>query len=145
MRLVIDIETDGLYDDVTKVWCAVIKDIDKGTVVSVQSKFSSLKNMLDRATLVIGHNIIDYDLPVLEKILGITYTGEVFDTYTASCLLNPDRKGGHSLEAWGKRLGFAKGDFNDWSKFSSEMLDYCIDDVLLSEKVYYKLEKEISK
>ena len=119
------------------------------------------KRVMKSADSLIGHNIINYDLLVLKKLWGIDYViGEIEglsdlvagrdcfidDTLIKSKLLNPDRRGGHSLESFGKRLGFAKGDYgkqpNAWDTFSPEMLAYCIDDVRLNTMVHHYLIKE---
>jgi len=61
-----------------------------------------------------------------------------------SRLGHPNREAGHSLESWGNRLGFSKGDHSEWGEFSWEMVDYCKRDVELTEKVYETLSKELS-
>ena len=38
MRLVFDIETDGLFDDVSKVHCIVLKDLDTKEVITPKIK-----------------------------------------------------------------------------------------------------------
>jgi DNA polymerase I-like protein with 3'-5' exonuclease and polymerase domains len=57
------------------------------------------------------------------------------DTHILSRIYNPDRLG-HSLEWFGEKFGYPKGDHNDWTHLSQEMIDYCIRDVDLTEKVY---------
>lgn len=86
----------------------------------------------------IGHNVINYDLPVVEKLIGhgIISKDQVEDTYIMSLMYNFDIPNGHSLEAWGVRLGFPKISFNDFSRFSKEMLEYCKQDVLLTSALY---------
>jgi DNA polymerase I-like protein with 3'-5' exonuclease and polymerase domains len=65
---------------------------------------------------------------------------QVCDTLVLSRLLNPSLEGGHSLAAWGERLGFPKGDFNDWDGgLTPEMEKYCIQDTLVTEKLFYRL------
>lgn len=124
-------------------------------------QLDDFKRVLKSADSLIGHNIINYDLFILKKYWGIDYTvGEeesikdtvggkecfIDDTLVKSKLLNPDRRGGHSLENFGKLLGFAKGSYgkqpNAWDKFSVEMLAYCIDDVRLNTKVHDYLNRE---
>ncbi|AGH32148.1 DNA polymerase I [Vibrio phage 11895-B1] len=124
-------------------------------------QLDDFKRVLKSADSLIGHNIINYDLFILKKYWGIDYTvGEeegtkdtvggrecfIDDTLVKSKLLNPDRRGGHSLENFGKLLGFAKGSYgkqpNAWDKFSVEMLAYCIDDVRLNTKVHEYLNRE---
>ena len=94
---------------------------------------------------LIGHNIIDYDIPVLERILGTDFGScNVTDTLVLSRLADPQREGGHSLENWGQLLGCPKGEHNDWDNYSQEMVEYCKQDVLVNVKVYYALRSALS-
>lgn len=144
-RYVVDIEADNLLLDVTQVWCLVAKDIDSGQVHTfVGEKIEQGVRMLEEASLLILHNGIAYDLPVLKKFYGMEYdVTKVFDTLLASRMLLPDREGGHSLRAWGERIGDYKGDFHDFSKLSSEMIEYCIQDVHVTHKVFEYLKEDI--
>lgn len=60
-----------------------------------------------------------------------------------SRLVNYSIEGGHSLAAWGERLGYPKTHFNDFSKYSEEMLSYCIQDTLVNRHVFLNFEKYI--
>jgi DNA polymerase-1 len=60
---------------------------------------------------------------------------QVRDTLIESQLYNPIRDGGHSLQSWGERLGYSKGDYNDFTTFNKEMLEYCQRDTELTRKV----------
>ena len=94
---------------------------------------------------MIGHNIIDYDIPVLERILGTDFGScNVTDTLVLSRLADPQREGGHSLENWGQLLGCPKGEHNDWDNYSQEMVEYCKQDVLVNVKVYNALRSALS-
>ena len=149
--LVFDIEGNGFYEEITNVWCIVTKCIETQEVRKFKPTqiFNALHH-LSKADTLIGHNIIDYDLPVLEKLYGFTYTGRVVDTLVFSRLLNPDRFGGHSLASWGIRLEDHKGDFgkdeedkiNAFQEYSEEMLEYCEQDVNLNYKLYLHLIEE---
>jgi DNA polymerase I len=143
MRYVIDIEADNLLLDVTTIWCIVLKDIDTGKVHQfTPDNLSDSIELIESAELLIAHNGIMYDLPVLNKLLNIKYdVTKVFDTLLVSRILHPDRDGGHSLDAWGKRVGCKKGDFKDFSKFSQEMLEYCIQDVEVTHKIFNILQE----
>ena len=151
MRLVFDIEANGLLDTATKMWCLVAKDIDTGHIYTCIST-NYMEQVLDQATELIGHNIIDYDIPLLEKIIGWTpkNTVKITDTLVISRVLNPDRlspigiKGGHSLDAWGKRLGRYKPKHEDWTKFSEEMLHRCTEDVEINHLLYIELLSEMA-
>jgi DNA polymerase I-like protein with 3'-5' exonuclease and polymerase domains len=69
---------------------------------------------------------------------------QVCDTLVLSRLLSPSLEGGHSLDAWGKRLGFLKGEFNDWDGgLTPEMEEYCIQDTLVTQKLYEHLTSEL--
>lgn len=103
---------------------------------------------------VVGHNILGFDLSALQRVWNVDYgVGEVdyfnilkvqfVDTLLLSQLLYPDREGGHSLAAWGDRLGFPKGEHSDWSQFTPEMLEYSQRDVQVTKKVYETLLEEI--
>jgi len=143
-RIVLDIEADSLTPSV--IWCVVAKDIDTNEVFTFTGDDrESCSAFLATCVYVIGHNIIHYDLPALSKIWGVVVKCPVLDTLVLSRLLHAKREGGHSLEAWGERLRYPKGDFNDFSKFSREMLDYCINDVHLNHKVYLELDKVLKR
>lgn len=151
MQLLFDIEGNGLYFDCTQVHCIVAKDIDSGTVYRFRPhQIEKGILLLSKATTLIGHNIINYDLPVLRKLYGFTYTGKVTDTLVMSRLANPDRFGGHSLKSWGKRLGKLKGTFAEdedetvWDTFSEEMLSYCENDVEVNHLILNAVTDELS-
>lgn len=90
------------------------------------------------------HNGLGYDGPTLNRILkaGLVLS-DIIDTMVMSMVYSPSIEGGHSLDAWGKRLRFPKGDFNDFSKYSEEMKKYCIQDVRLGLKVYLELARRM--
>lgn len=148
-RLVFDIEGDGLYDTITKVWCVVTKDIDTGEICSYgPNNIHGALAKLDTTSLIIGHNILDFDLPALSKLYGWSRPNDcmVVDTLVLSRLLNPDRKGlraPHSLAEWGQRVGFKKPEHEDWSQYSEEMLGRCKADVEINERVYKRLLQEM--
>ena len=139
--VVLDIETDGL--DPTKIWVAVTKSLPDGET-EVHYTPDSLSEALGGSRRVVGHNLIGYDLPVLERLWGLSVAPErVIDTLVMSRLADPQRPGGHSLKEWGEKLGFPKGDYSDWSQCSEEMVKYCQQDVEVTERVYYALLTEL--
>ena len=144
MRLVFDLEANGLYEEATVIHCIVTKDIGNGDVYTYYPHDIELGlEQLELANEVIGHNIIDYDLRLIKKLYpSFKPFGKVFDTMILSQLLNPDRKGGHSLGQYGEELGIEKPIHEDWSQFSPEMLHRCTEDVHINHKVYNQLIKE---
>jgi DNA polymerase I-like protein with 3'-5' exonuclease and polymerase domains len=141
-RLAIDIETDGL--DATEIWCAVTKDIDSGEV-KVWKAANGLRQYIDSQDLLIGHNIISFDLPVLKKLWNLnTDSNPLKDTLIMSRLLNPVLEKGHSLDSWGVRLGLKKGDFSDFDGgLSEDMVDYCIQDVEITHALFTHLDSSL--
>ena len=159
--LVFDIETNGLLYDVSEIHCIAIYDSTKEETFVFNNQggdcypITEGLHWLSNADVLIGHNIIGYDLPVLRKIYPwFNYNGSVLDTLILSRLYHPnmidiDKKrqwprmplqlyGRHSLEAYGYRLGEYKGEFGkttDWSEWSQEMQDYCEQDVKVTTKL----------
>ena len=147
-QIVFDIEANGLNPD--KVWVIVAHELD-----TQETKVFSGSTLYDFNTYIqdlhgdvyelIGHNIIDYDIPVLERILGTDFGScNVTDTLVLSRLADPSREGGHSLENLGQLLGCPKGEHNDWDNYSQEMVEYCKQDVLVNVKVYNALRSALS-
>src|SRR5882672_3375881 len=152
MRVVIDIEANGLKNP-TKIWLVVCKDIDKGDyyVFRRPSEDSSeavrFLEFAKRVDCWIGHNLLGYDWPVLVDLLGLQVPDihkRSIDTLIISKLVDYPRQG-HSVEDYGLEFGLEKGKYNDWSKYSKEMEDYCIRDVDITEKIYKKYERYINK
>jgi len=141
-QIVFDIEANGLKP--TKVWVIVAKELDTSethtfsgdTLLSFNDYIAGLGECE-----IIGHNIIDYDIPVLEQLLDTDFSKcKVTDTLVMSRLANPSREGGHSLRNWGEKyLNQAKGEHNDWDTFSQDMVDYCEQDVNVNVLVYKRL------
>lgn len=142
MRVILDIETNSTHN---KIWMCVTREI--GGDVTVWKEASELQKYLDSCDLIIMHNGICFDAPVLRKSWNITMKqSQMCDTLVLSRLLSPSLEGGHSLAAWGQRLGFPKGDFSDWDAgYSAEMEAYCIQDTLVTEKLYLHLTTELTR
>lgn len=186
MRIVFDLESTGFLDhtsidytaspyklkDTYKIHCIAAKDIDSGKIYTfVQDEcYTKFPEWSKQITMLIGANIINFDLLVLKLALGLDYKIDdqdtfderpvvIYDTMIASKVLNPDRYGGHSIEAWGKTLGLEKIDWRakavevgiieadappgaEFAQYHPEMLEYNIRDVEVNHKVYNALMKE---
>ena len=145
-KLFLDIETPIFINGIlpNKIWC-LVTICDKGnTVHYTADDIHKFQNVAINYSEFIGHNIIGFDAPVIKKVLGVDLLkiGKVTDTIILSRLFNPVREGGHSLKAFGLKFGYKKFDFNDFSKFSQEMLRYCIRDVKLLIQVYTLLNRQ---
>ena len=165
MNLLFDIETDGLYKQVTQIHCVAIKDLGTSEIhvfndMGSQPPISRAIAMLEEAETIIAHNGINFDIPVIQKFYPWFTPPRCLDTLLLSRLFHPDimlidkRRnledmplqlyGRHSLEAYGWRLGEHKGVFakqTDWKEWSQDMEDYMVQDV----QVTYKLWKHFHK
>jgi len=140
--LVIDIETNLAHDT---IWCAVTNDVDTGEV-RVWTEAESLRKYLRQSDRFVGHNIISFDAPILNRLWNTRIRlSQTSDTLVMSRLLQPTLEGGHSLEAWGKRLGKHKGEFNKFDEgLSQEMIEYCIQDTHVTVELYKLLSRELA-
>ena len=141
-EIVFDIEANGLKPD--KIWCIVAKPVGEAVVSFGPDKIEEGIAFLKSADVLIGHNILGFDIPVINNLYGINLkTCLIKDTLVMSRLFNPVRENGHSLKTWGYIVGFPKNEQpEDWDSFSQDMLKYCQQDVILNEKVYQRLLKE---
>lgn len=163
MRLIIDLETDNLLQECTKIHCASIRDLEINEEKLITRDFDEhLSYIVNRKAVVIGHNIFTYDNEVLKKLLGIdlTKTNKVIDTMIMSQVLCADLKdqdfkkfkgkvptnliGSHSLKAWGYRLDCHKGEYiGGFEEYNEEMGDYCSTDTSVTRELYLYLESLI--
>lgn len=133
-QAIFDLETDGLYDEVTRIHCLNIRDFDSG--LSYRFRQNNKENtiqeglrLLENADFVIGQNILHFDIPVIEKLYPwFNLQGKIRDTLVLSRVVYSDQKdkdfrlyekgllpgkciGGNRLEDWGYRLGLQKGEY----------------------------------
>ena len=158
--LVWDIESDGLYDQVTKIHCIVIYDLNlKQTFSYGPDCIGDAIKHLCNADVLIGHNILFYDCPVIQKLTQTNFTGRIIDTLICTRLIWPKEllyeldteqytevpknlRGSAGLKAWGYRLADNKINFKDFSEYSQEMLEYCIQDVVVTTKLFELIQKQ---
>lgn len=173
MPLIFDLECNGLLDEATKLHSLCILNTATGELTSCTDNSPNYKpithglKLLVEADMIIGHNIICFDIPVLQKIYpDWKPTGKIRDTLTISRLIWTDLferdcgagnkhgsnfrlprnlYGRHSLEAWGYRLAEHKSSFgktSDWQQWSPEMQIYCEQDVKVT---YWLWQRILSK
>lgn len=147
MRIVCDIEANALHNP-DKIWVICAKDIDTNATYEFRygTNLEDFPLFATGITQWIGHNFIDYDAPVISRVLGVAIPEErITDTLVLSRLMNYNLEGGHSLENYGRRLGFPKQDFSDWSTLTDTMVEYCHNDVELNHRVYQAIMKFLDR
>lgn len=163
-RLVFDIEGNDLWERVNRIHCVVTQDLDTGEVRRFRHHGKGPEGLeaalahLASARLLVGHNVLGYDLGALTKLYpSFRPTAEVFDTLVVSQLIYTNLMeldaqqrriptncyGKHSLKAWGHRLKTLKGNFgadgediSAWAEWSPQMEDYCAQDVTVTARLY---------
>jgi len=157
MATIFDIETDGI--EATKVHCIGAWDTaeEEPRLFGPDALRDGLE-FLSKASLIVGHSILTYDLPVLRRLLEYEPPAGVplYDTLAAARFWFPDedmaacdRKkedfpkelfARHSLAAWGNRLGVPKSQQpEDWSDYTEEMGAYCLRDLHTTRALYMTL------
>ena len=107
---------------------------------------------LSTCDVIIGHNIISYDMPAIKKVLGYDFKGKLVDTLIMSRMLNPKRTlppnainrraGPHGLYAWGVRVGVDKPEIEDWETWTPDILHRCEEDTKINVATYHTLMEE---
>lgn len=142
--ILFDIESNGLLLDITKMWVGVTYNQTTKELKKFYSAEELTKYLIeDPLNLLVGHNILGFDIPALEKLTGLNINNTYIDTLTLAKLIyyNKDKSWSHSLDAYGERLGCKKGNHTDWTKFSPEMEEYCIQDVRVTKRLFDHLLK----
>ena len=93
MEYIWDLESDNLLEEVTQIWCHVFRDVHTDEVHTFDpTQTQEALEFMDNAKTLIGHNITSYDLPVVKKLHGYTFKGNIVDTLVYSRTIWPDVK-----------------------------------------------------
>ncbi len=175
MDIFLDTESDSLVESATKVHCLVLRDINTNEVIASCSDdprwtghtIDQGLQILDKASKVYAHNLLNHDRPLLKKLRGYeipwdkcrdtqviagmrwTNLGELDGDLVRKGKLPPKLHGKHSLKAWGYRLGVQKGSFNEdeddeetrWAVWTPEMQEYCETDTLVGTVLVWHIRK----
>lgn len=143
--VILDIEANAL-ENPTKVWVIVCRCVESGETTIFRGpdngiekeEADAFREYAKKVKRWVGHNVLEYDFPVLDLlgILAMPNVDCIRDTLIISRLVNYDREGGHSIEQYGEEFKLPKGDFNQWSKYSKEMEEYCVRDVDITSRIY---------
>lgn len=150
-----DTESDGFVEEATTLWCISsvdYEDVDGEVKHFDPTDIQSGLDWLHDCDVLVGHNFIKHDLPLLKKLHGWEPLSHqiVLDTLVFSRMLYPKRpvpdgytgRATHSVEAWGYRLGRGKPEHEDWSKYTPEMKRRCNEDAIINRLILWELERE---
>ena len=133
-EIVFDIECNGINPDTIHCIIANGEEVDKTFFENLSSD-----------SVLIGHNVVRYDIPVLERLLGIKIKAQLIDTLSLSWYLYPHLVR-HGLEQWGERLGIAKPTITDWDNLTKEeYVHRCKEDVKINTKLWDTMKSKLSK
>jgi DNA polymerase-1 len=145
-QLAFDIETDGIV--ATKVHCIVAIDVatrEQFVYRSDKGDLDGFRDLISEPCELIGHNILGYDIPTLERLMGMEFGQHLLtDSLVLSRLSNPSRLGGHSLKNLSRNTTEEKTHHEDWSVISDDMVEYCVQDVVATIGVYLRLIQELA-
>jgi DNA polymerase-1 len=153
-ELVFDLEGNGLIPELTTLWCLVIADVETGTVVEYNDQgagcppiIAGLLRLTEPGVVPVAHNGLGYDVHAIRKIhpdIAINRHA-VRDTMVMGRLYNPERRGGHSIEAYGEEFGIIKDvGADDFSQWSARLQARCVDDVRTTLGLYRKLKPKLA-
>ena len=139
---VFDIEANGF--DATKIHCLSTTDATTKKSKSTTS-YANITKFLEKADVLVGHNIVRYDIPTLERILGVKVRARLVDTLALSWYLFPKRPK-HGLADWGEEFGVPKPKVDDWENLSpEEYIHRCEEDVKINTLLWEKIWKYLRK
>ena len=138
---VFDVECDGFNP--TKLHCISVKGTN--TKLKSTANYDNMRKFFTNADVLIGHNIIRFDIPVVERILGIKITARRVDTLALSWYLEPQRVR-HGLEYYGEDFGIPKPVVTDWDGLTTEeYIHRCEEDVKINTTLWEKQWKQLLK
>jgi hypothetical protein len=140
---VFDIETDGLLDQMTKIH--VLAWMGTDGQVHHTDDYEAMRLFFTQADSLVGHNIIRFDIPAVEKVLGIKVEARLIDTLPLSWYLNHDRAK-HGLEGYGEDYGVPKPVIKDWDTLTYEEYAHrCSEDVKINVRLWRDLDLKLNK
>jgi len=168
-QLLFDLESTGLLRRGSQIHCIVMRDMSNPEEPMMfdpdpeRAVITGVKQ-LERADVLIGHNIIGFDVPLIKEQYDFNFKGDLIDTLVLSRIFYPNigerdymRKpsgmpqklyGRHSLEAWGYRLKCFKGDFGKqggaWETYTPEMLSYCVTDTEVTLRLFELMQRRMA-
>jgi len=138
--VIFDVESNGLLDQATTLHCLSYAIFDGKTELAKGSFTdpNQIKEFILKQEVLVGHNIVTYDVPLLEKLLDIQINARLIDSLAMSFYLYPIKGYIHGLAAWGERMGFGKPVVEDWENQPIEVyINRCESDVEINARSFH--------
>lgn len=136
-KYIIDCESNGLLKQATKIHCLCYQDMDGSDVVAIID-YDEMREFLSHEMIMVGHMMVRYDKPLLEKLLEITIPWKAIDTLALSWYLEPERAK-HGLESYSEEMGIEKPKIENWEGQSVDSYIFrCSSDVKINKAVWKK-------
>ena len=138
---IFDAELNSLLRDVNKIHCLSFETyegfdlIKKGTLYTAEE----IEAYFNEEKLLVGHNVVLYDIPALEKVFNCNIVNKLWCTLGISFALFPIQKK-HGLELWGTRYGYPKVEIKaeEWETLSREKAtERCERDVEINRLLFH--------
>ena len=143
-QLVWDIETNGLLDELDRIHVVAWQEVGSSEVHHT-GDYDKMREVILSADVLIAHNQIRFDIPAVEKILGIKVKAKLVDTLALSWYLNFDRPR-HGLEGYGEDYGVPKPVIKDWNSLTYEEYAHrCSEDVKINSRLWRDLWHKLNK
>ena len=143
MTTVFDIETDGLLDELTKIH--VLSYMGTDGELHHTHDYNHMRTFFKTADVLVGHNIVRFDIPAVERVLGIKVNARLIDTLALSWYLHHDRMK-HGLEGYGVDYGVPKPVIKDWDTLRpQEYAHRCGEDVKINSRLWRDLSMKLDK
>ncbi|HIH2213129.1 TPA: DNA polymerase [Campylobacter coli] len=156
--LILDIESDSLDIYNTNIFCICALDYQTDEVFVFKNTdkdfIENAFELCSKYDYIVAHNGVRFDFLVLKKY---GFKHKVRDTlidskmvFPKTLLLERDIKkndvpskllGSYSLKAFGIRLGNYKQQFDDFTKLTDEMIEYCIQDCRVTKDLFTKIQE----
>jgi hypothetical protein len=143
-EIIFDIECDNLLNKATKVHVLSYTVVGEWKIRSIY-EHKDIVDLFKQDAIFIGHFISNYDLAVLNKLVGVNVDFPYYDTLFLSHYLFPDRNE-FSLESFGQDFGIDKVKIDDWNNLSIE--DYtkrCETDVKINSNLYVRIKSRLEQ
>ena len=138
---IFDIETDGFNP--TKIH--VLSYTNEEGEIQSTFDYEEMRTFFLNADTVIGHNIVRYDVPVVERILDIKIDARIRDTLPLAWYINHNLQK-HGLAQYGEMYGVPKPKIDDWQNLSPEEYQYrCEEDVRINVRLWRDLDLKLNK